>query len=63
MNEKGSCVVSPTSTQRGAIEMSPTQLNKITNIAEELSCQGVNISVGISKKNLSSESAINSPIY
>ena len=55
MNEKGSCIVSPASTQRGAIEMVPTQLNKITNIAKELPCQDVKISSVINKEDRSLE--------
>ena len=53
MNEKGSCIVSPASTQKEAIEMAPTELNKITNSPKELSCQYTKNSSGINKEKLS----------
>ena len=48
----------PKTAKKGVIVMAPAQLNKVTNLPKESSCQGEDFSSKISKENLSSEQAI-----
>ena len=43
----------PKTAKKGATEMAPAQLNKVTNLPKESPCQGEDVSSKINKENLS----------
>ena len=58
INASRSRIIIPVNTQVGVIKMAPTQINKVTNIADKSSCQGAEFTSRANKLNHGSEQAI-----